>query len=174
MPLTPLDIESKTFRRELSGYGRAEVRAYLRSCADALSQANLEKDELNRMLQATRNEFASFREREQTLLEALASSERIAGERKAQAEKEAEQIIEMARQRAQQMIERTQHEMSRIEQQIVRLKVEREQFESRLNMVIEEHRRLIETRRNEAQVADQMRARTTRPPNVNPPQKPNE
>ncbi|MCE5247579.1 DivIVA domain-containing protein, partial [bacterium] len=37
MPLTPLDIESQHFKREVLGYSRREVDAALRSAADALS-----------------------------------------------------------------------------------------------------------------------------------------
>lgn len=164
MPLTPLDIESKRFAREMFGYRKSEVENFLRACADTLSQVKLEKEELTRLLQATKNEFETFREREHTLLEALASSERIAQDRKSQAEKEAEQIVAMAHQRAQKLIEGTQAEMLRMEQQITQLKVERETFEGRLNMLIDEHRRLLDVRRRELGVADKLRGRSTRPP----------
>lgn len=164
MPLTPLDIESKRFRRELLGYNRREVESFLRACADALSQANLEREELQRAREALLRELEEFRSRERTLVEALASAERLAEERKAQAQREAERIMADARRRAEQLLEQTRQEMVRIEQQIIRMKIERETFENRLNALIDEHRRLLEVRRQEAGIVERLRARTTRPP----------
>ncbi len=164
MPLSPLDIESHAFKAGFGGYRRAEVDAFLRSCADALSQTNLEKDELSRMLTAAREEVEGFRQRERTLVEALASTERLVEERRAMAETEAGRIIAEARRHAEQMISRTRAEMTRIEQQILRLKVERETFENRLRGLLDEHRRLLELRHQEVGVAEKLRARSPRPP----------
>ena len=169
MALTPLDIESRRFGREAFGYRRREVSAFLRACADALSQANLEKEELARAIHSTREELESFRGRERTLVEALAGAERLAEERKAMAQAEAEHIIADARRHAEQIISRTRAELTRIEQQILRLKVERETFEHRLTGLLDEHRRLLEVRREEIGVAERLQPRTTVPPPVSPP-----
>ncbi|UCF68693.1 MAG: DivIVA domain-containing protein [Acidobacteriota bacterium] len=164
MPLTPLDIESRRFSRRLYGYDRSEVDAFLRACADSLSQIALEREQLVRAGQSLRAEIDAFRKRENTLVEALAAAERLGQERKQQAQHEAQRIISEARRQAEQMIERTRMEMARIEQQIIRLKIERETFENRLNSLIDEHRRLLEIRRQEVGVAEKLQARTTRPP----------
>jgi len=164
MPLTPLDIEAQRFGRRLLGYGRAEVESFLRACADALSQANLEREEQARLSQTARSEAESYRERERTLVEALATAKRVAEEQKSRAQQEAERIIADARRHAEQLIQQTQSEVMRVEKQILRLKVERETFESRLNGLLDEHRRLLEIRRHEVGVAEQLRARSTRPP----------
>ncbi len=164
MPLTPLDIESRSFKREFGGYRRSEVDAFLRSSADALSHAVLERDDLGRQLLAAREEVDGFRQRERTLMEALSSAERLAEERKAMAETEAERIVADARRHAEQMVMRTRGEVTRIEQQILRLKVERETFENRLRGLLDEHRRLLEVRKQEVGVAEKLRSRSTLPP----------
>lgn len=160
MGLTPLDIESRRFKREILGYSRREVDELLRLSADALSQANLERDEMARVLQLARQEADEHRGRETTLIQALAAAERLTEERKALAEGAAERIMAEARQQAEALLARTRSEMTRIEQHILRLKVERETFENRLLSLLEEHRRLLEIRRQEASLSDKLRPRT--------------
>ena len=172
MPLTPLDIESRRFRRQLLGYRRSEVEQFLASAADALSQAILEREELARQLKATREELESFRQRERTLIEALSAAERIAEERKQAAQKDAERIIADARRHAERIIASTREEVIRVEQQIMRLKAEREGFESRLAALLNEHRRLIELRRQEGRAAEPGSRSTLPPPHpLDPPQR---
>jgi cell division initiation protein len=153
MPLTSLDIESRRFKKELWGYRKADVEAFLRSAADALSQAVLEKEELARRINELGSELEQFRQRERTLIEALSSAEHLADQRKALAEHEAERIIGDARSQAERIIARTRDEVTRVEQQIIRLKVERESFESKLAGLINEHRRLLDVRRRDIPAA---------------------
>lgn len=169
MPLTPLDIESRRFKRDILGYSRQEVDQMLRAAADALSQANLEKEESLRLLQAARREVDEYRSREKTLIESLAAAERLTEERKSLAHQESERIISDARRQAEDLLQRTRAEVTRIEQQILRLKVERENFEARLLGLIDEHRRLIEMRRQEAGLTDKLRPRPSAAP-ANPAQ----
>jgi cell division initiation protein len=164
MALTPLDIESRRFRREVFGYSRREVDELLRGAADALSHVNLEREELTRIVQIARQEVDEYRSREKTLIEALAGAERLIEERKALAQQECERILADARREAEGLLGRTRSEVSRIEQQMLRLKVERETFENRLLSLIDEHKRLVEIRRQEASLSDKLRPKSSVPP----------
>jgi cell division initiation protein len=164
MPLTPLDIESRRFRRQLFGFRRSEVESFLQSAADALSQAVLDREEQVRSAQAAREDLTQYREREKALIEALGAAERLSEEQREKAREEADRIVADAQRRSDEMIRHTQEELARVEKQILRLKVERESFESRLNALLDEHRRMLELRRQELGVAEQIRARTARPP----------
>lgn len=166
MPLTPLDIEARRFRREIFGYSRNEVNEFLRAVADSLSQVNLEKEEFTRLYQDAHTEVDDYRQRERSLMDALTAAQKLAEERRKMAQDEAERIIAEARHHAEQMLGRTRAEMTRIEQQILRLKVERETFENRLAALLDEHRRLLDVRRQEAGVSDRLRPRSTVPPNI--------
>lgn len=168
MTLTPLDIEGRRFKRELFGYSRREVDELRRVAADSLSEIVLERDEQARLLTAVRKELEEYRGREKTLIEGLAAAERLTAERKALAREEAEKMLRDARDQAEQMLGRTRGDLTRIEQQILRLKVERENFENKLLGLLDEHRRMVEIRRQEADLSDKLRPRTTRPPEVNP------
>lgn len=166
MPLTPLDIESRRFKRETFGYSRNEVQTFLRAAADALSQVTLEREELGRMMQAARTEIDDYRHRERVLIDALSASEKIGEDRRAAAQQEAERIVGEARFQAEQLLARTREEITRLQQHIIRMKTEREMFENRLSALIDEHRRLLDIRRQEAVVTDRLRARTSLPPTL--------
>ncbi len=164
MPLTPLDIDSRRFKREILGYSRREVDELLRSAADSLSQLNLEREELVRIVQTARHEIEEYRSREKTLIKALAGAERLTEERKALAQQEAERLLADTRAQAENLLSRTRAEATRIEQQILRLKVERETFENKLLALLDEHRRFVEIRRQEAGLSDKLRPRSSVPP----------
>ncbi len=166
MPLTPLDIESRRFKRETFGYNKDEVQTFLRAAADALSQMTLEKEELGRMMQAARGEIDDYRHRERVLIDALSASEKIGEDRRAAAQEEAERIVAEARFQAEQLLARTREEITRLQQHILRMKTEREMFENRLSALIDEHRRLLDIRRQEAVVTDRLRARSSVPPTL--------
>ncbi|MBP7148050.1 MAG: DivIVA domain-containing protein [Acidobacteria bacterium] len=164
MALMPLDIEGRQFKREMLGYSRQEVHEFLQAAADSLSRANLEREEALRQYATAREEVEEFRRRERSLIEALASAERLAEERRQMAHSEAERIIAEARYHAEQILARTRLEVTRVEQHIMRLRAERESFENRLSGLLDEHRRLLDVRRQEALVADKLRARSSLPP----------
>ncbi len=166
MPLTPNDIESQAFAKQLWGYRPSQVDNFLRAAADALSAQILDRDEMGRTVQGLNSELEAFRQKERALLDALTAAERLAEERKLEAKKNAEQILADARRQAEQIVAQTHTEITRLEQQILRLKVERESFEARLSAVIDEHRRLLEIRRQEVGVGDRLQVRTSMPPAI--------
>ena len=160
MPLSPLDIESRRFKRALGGYSRIEVESFL-------------AQELAQKVKGLLEELETLRGRENRLMEALSAAERLAAERKALANDEAERMVQDARRRAEEIIKSTHENLRRVEDQISRLQIERESFENRLSTLIDDHRRLIEMRREDARRDLQTRAapaagppgqRTTQPP----------
>jgi cell division initiation protein len=164
MALTPIEIESRRFGRSLSGYNRAEVDAFLQQVADALSQAVFERDELGRQTAQLMGRVEQVQRQERTLIEALAAGERLTEDRRNMAQQEAERIVADARRHAEQIISHTRAECTRVEGQLLRLKVEREAFENRLSALLDEHKRLLEIRRQEAGLADKLRTRSSVPP----------
>lgn len=173
MPLSPLDIESRRFKRAMGGYSRVEVESFLAQVADTLSNTILEKQELAQKVKGLLEELETLRSRENRLMDALSAAERLADERKALANDEAERMVQDAHRRAEDIIKKTHEKLRRVEDQIARLQIERESFENRLSTLIDDHRRLIEMRREDARRDLQARSvpkspaseqRTTQPP----------
>jgi cell division initiation protein len=173
MPLSPLDIESRRFKRALGGYSKVEVESFLAQVADTLSNVILEKQELAQKVKGLLEELETLRSRENRLMDALSAAERLAEERKALANDEADRLVQDAHRRAEEIIKKTHEKLRRVEDQIARLQIERESFENRLSTLIDDHRRLIEMRREDARRDLQARSapkppagdqRTTQPP----------
>lgn len=165
MPLSPLDIETRRFRRRLSGYDRNEVESFLASAGDALQQANLFAEQRARRVQELEEELEGFRERDRQLVQALSASERLSEERLDQARSEAERIIAAAREQAELLIARTQKELHTIRLQIAEAKAERDRFFNELRSLIDQHRRLLDLRAEEAaKDGGALRARSPAPP----------
>ena len=168
MPLSPLDIESRRFKRALGGYSKVEVESFLAQVADTLSNVILEKQELAQKIKGLLEELETLRSRENRLMDALSAAERLAEERKALANEEADRMMQDAHRRAEEIIKKTHEKLRRVEDQIARLQIERESFENRLSTLIDDHRRLIEMRREDARLGERGRElegeRTTQPP----------
>ncbi|NBC94825.1 MAG: DivIVA domain-containing protein [Deinococcus-Thermus bacterium] len=96
MRLTPLDIQHMEFERGVSGYRRAQVRAFLERVA-------AEREELLKELQGLRDELAEQQRRvealesaEADLRQAVIAAERIGNQMKDNARREAELIVQGA------------------------------------------------------------------------------
>lgn len=96
MRLTPLDIHHMEFERGVSGYRRAQVRAFLERVA-------AEREELLKELQGLRDELAEQQRRvealesaEADLRQAVIAAERIGNQMKDNARREAELIVQGA------------------------------------------------------------------------------
>ena len=146
MKISAQDIEQQRFQRKVRGYDAHEVDAFLRMVAAEVQQLTFEREESKAEIGRVRAELADARKREQTLQGALAAAERIAEQIRGEGQREAEAIMQEARLRSDRMLENAQRELADLEREVTRLRVERETFENRLRLTIDEHRRLLDLR----------------------------
>jgi DivIVA domain-containing protein len=92
--LTPIEIRKKKgdFPRSVRGYNVAEVDIFLELVADRLEELVLEARESETRVARLEEELSVYRQREQSLLDALVSAEALREEVRRQAEREAELI----------------------------------------------------------------------------------
>jgi len=147
MKITAQDIELQRFKRTMRGYDPQEVDAFLRMVAGEVQGLTLEREEARSEAGRLRAEIEEARKREQTLQVAIAAAERIAEQIRGEGQREAESVMNEARTRADRMIEHAQRELMELDREITRLRIERETFENRLRIAIDEHRRLLDLRR---------------------------
>jgi cell division initiation protein len=148
MKITAQDIEQQRFKRTMRGYDPREVDAFLRVAAAELQRITLEREDVKTELVSVRAELGETRERERTLQGAIAAAERIAEQMRDEGQRDAETIMEEARMRSDRMIENAQRELADLEREISRLRIERETFENRLRLAVDEHRRLLDLRQD--------------------------
>lgn len=90
--LTPLDIESKTFSKSLSGYSPNEVKSFLREVLVNYEHLYRENIELSDKISLLNDGIQYYKTIEDTLKNALVLAEKTAEETRATARKRAEQI----------------------------------------------------------------------------------
>ena len=146
MKISAQDIEQQRFKRKLRGYDPREVEAFLRMVAGEVQRLTLEREESRSELGRLRSELDDTRKREHTLHGAIAAAERIAEQIRGEGQREADGVVDEAKVRAERMIGNAQRELADLEREITRLQIERETFENRLRLAIDEHRRLLDLR----------------------------
>ncbi len=117
--LTVLEIETRKFRRRLRGYDPTAVEAFLQEVAACYEEVLTENQQLREELIGLREEVQRYRTLENTLKESLVLAQKSADETRANAHREAELILQAARQQAEQMRReaeaRIQHLLNEIE-----------------------------------------------------------
>ena len=161
--LTAMDIEQQEFRSKLRGFDPEEVRMFLRSVAEEIERLNLENGNLREEVGRGKLAIDEFRSREQALQQTLVTAQSMTGEMKDKAKVEADLIVSRARLSAERMLHQAQDQLSRLEAEIGRCKLERDLFERRLRSTIEEHVTLLDQRKNGAQELDNLHVLPRRP-----------
>ncbi|MCL6451873.1 MAG: DivIVA domain-containing protein [Acetobacteraceae bacterium] len=116
MPLTPLDIHNREFRRSFRGYDPDEVDDFLDQVVKEFESLLAESAQLKERAEDLEEELGRYRAMEATLRDSLVLATRTAEEVKAAAQKEAEALLEEARARVRQLEEEAAHRVRAMEQ----------------------------------------------------------
>lgn len=173
MTMTPADVENKRFRRGWRGFDRAEVLQFLAEVSEEMLALASRVDELERSGAELGQRLEDLRSRESAIQETLVSvrqmADRILGDSRREAERvrdearrEAELILREARFEGETQIRHAREQAMRVEEEIVGLRVERDTFEDRIRMAADEHLRLLDARREEAEVREKLRVLSLR------------
>jgi cell division initiation protein len=152
-----MDVEKQDFKRSMRGYDRDEVRLFLTAVSEEVERLNLDNAQLREESGTLRGRIDDFRERERMLQETLVTAQKMSEELAAKTHRESELLIKEARIKAERLLEQAQDQLSRIEAEIGRVKLERDAFENRLRSAIEEHLALLDLRKQERAELDNVR-----------------
>lgn len=170
MKLTPLDIQQQQFRSTLWGFDTREVDAFLDVLASDVERLVRENNGLREDVRRKEAEIHDFRERERTLKETMITATRITEDIKHNARKEAEIVIAQAESQAEQIIQNAHTRLVRIMEDIDELRRQKAQFEASLRSLISSHTKLLDAMgeregRGEAEMHSLLRHRA-RPQNL--------
>ena len=155
--LTAMDIERQDFARKLRGFDPEEVKLFLRAVAEELERVNLENATLREENGALTQRLDDFKDRERTLQETLVTAQKMSADLKDRSKHEAELLVKEARVKAERLLEQAQDQLQALENEIGRLRLEKDAFENRLRAAIEEHLSLLDLRRQEKADIDNLR-----------------
>lgn len=155
--ITAMDVEKQEFARRMRGYDPDEVRLFLQSAASEIERLNLDNANLREEVGTLKARLEDFRERERTLQETLVTAQRMSEEMKDRTQRESDVMIKEARLKAERLLEQAQDQLHLIENEIGRLRLEKDAFENRLRGAIEEHLALLDLRKQEKGDMDNLR-----------------
>ncbi|MCB9654346.1 MAG: DivIVA domain-containing protein [Deltaproteobacteria bacterium] len=144
MKLTPLDIQQQQFRTAFWGFDVKEVDAFLDVLANDVEELIRENRSLRDDLRRRDVELHEHRERERTLKETMVTATRITEDIKQNARKEAEIVIAQAESQAEQIIQNAHTRLVRVMEDIEELRRQKAQFEIGLRSTIATHTKLLD------------------------------
>jgi cell division initiation protein len=131
--MTPIDIESemKQLKRVVRGYSCSQVETLIKTFIKDYESVLLEVANARNELELAKNELSRFHASENILKDAIILAQRNADETRTNAHKEADLIVEEARQKALLTEQEAKHTVAWLQQDMERLRNER------INFVIE-------------------------------------
>jgi cell division initiation protein len=147
--LTAMDIEKQDFTRKMRGFDPDEVQMFLRAVAEEIERLNLENGTLREENGSLTLRLDEFKDRERTLQETLVTAQRMSADLRDRSKQEAELLVREARVKAERLLEQAQDQLQSLENEIGRVRLEKDAFENRLRASIEEHLSLLDLRRQE-------------------------
>jgi cell division initiation protein len=144
MKLSPLDIQQQQFRTALAGFDKREVDTFLDLLANDFEDLVRENKKLEEELKKREGDLHEYRERERTLKETMLTATQITEDIKQNARKEAEIVIAQAEHQAEQIIQNAHTRLVRIMEDMDELRRQKAQFEASLRSIIQAHDKLLD------------------------------
>lgn len=137
MPLTPLDIHNKEFRRVLRGYSEEEVDEFLDQVVRDFEALLRENAGLKEELAAMSDRVNQYRQMEDTLHNTLIVAQETAEEVKNNARKEAELIVREAEEEGRRIVAEGQAHLRAIQREAENLRRQVATFRARVKSLLE-------------------------------------
>jgi cell division initiation protein len=137
--IMPIDLEQPSLRKGLIGYDRAATDRLLLGAARSLQDVLVENGALRQELERLRADAGIVREQEKVLKEVLVLAQKAADETRITAQRQADVILEEARQSALAERMNCQQKISEMRWDLERLRNERNRFSEEFKALLERH-----------------------------------
>jgi cell division initiation protein len=128
--ILPVDIANRKFPRGFRGYSRREVEAFREQVAAALEEVLTENKRLRQEAEELQKQLQGYRSMEDTLKDALVLAERSAEERREQALREAQSVLDRARREGEDIVREARSQVERYREESEHLVRLRARFEA--------------------------------------------
>ncbi len=123
MTITPNEIADRKFTVRFKGYDRQEVNSFLEEVANVLADLIKDRNELRDDVLALEKRISKLKDQEAEFRKALTAAHQLAGDMKANAEKEAEIIIQRAMSDAERIVAEAHQEAINLEGRLRQLRM---------------------------------------------------
>jgi len=144
MGFTPNEIRNQEFSKSFRGFSPTEVEAFKEAAATSLEEAKVELLKLSEERDSYKGRYDELKSVEETLKNVVVEAQRNADRLLENARKEAELIVNEARQKRDRAIEEKQRRIADLDSRVHEIEFTRRSFYSRLKAEIEAHLKLME------------------------------
>ena len=149
MDISPEEIRERKFKtRWVSGYDMDEVEAFLNSTAVALESLAKENESLRARMTEMDAELTDVGRRRKLLEDALVSAQRVIHDMKANAMKEAENVLKDAENKADRWISDANNQVAEIKRELGALTTLRKDYEVKFRILLESHQEQLDAMRS--------------------------
>lgn len=132
MPMTPMDIRNKEFRKGVRGYHMEEVEKFLDAVSKEFEILYTENFDLREKVQRLEQELKQYKQLEGTLQQTMVLAQQTAEEVKQSARREAELILKKSEQESTRQLLEAQKKLSETNEEIEELLKRRELIRTQL------------------------------------------
>jgi cell division initiation protein len=144
MTITALDITQRQFKRTLRGYDPDEVQAFLSEVASAFEALARETQQLRDQLAHKDEEIEGHANRERMIHETLLTAQRACEDIRESARREADAMIADAELQAERIVQGAHGRFQKIVDEIHEMKRQRVQLAAQIRSVLRAHDKLLE------------------------------
>ncbi|MFL5300610.1 MAG: DivIVA domain-containing protein [Anaeromyxobacteraceae bacterium] len=144
MTITALDITQRQFRRTLRGFDAEEVQAFLHEVAGAFEALARERQQLRDALSHKDEEIDGHKGRERMLSETLLTAQRACDDIRESARREADATLADAELQAERIVQGAHGRFQKIVDEIHEMKRQRVQLAAQIRSVLRAHDKLLE------------------------------
>ncbi|WJH33095.1 DivIVA domain-containing protein [Paenibacillus sp. CC-CFT747] len=145
MPLTPLDIHNKEFKRSFRGYDEDEVNEFLDQVIKDYESIIRENKDLHNQIAALQERLDHFTNIEESLSKTIIVAQEAADEVKGNSKKEAQLIIREAEKNADRIINEALVKSGKVALEIEELKKQASIYRTRFRTLLETQLELLNT-----------------------------
>jgi len=143
--LAPSDLYDAGFKKSLFGFRSGDVKSFMASVADDMERLIEQNRRLKFQIEQLQDQLDEYRRTEESLKNALVSSEKLRTEILNEAKKEAELLIDEARLEAKQLYQSAERTREQIKQELARLALQKERFKAEFGAILDAHGKLLQT-----------------------------
>lgn len=145
MKLTPLDIQQMRFPTRLRGYDRKEVDQFLEVVTNAYEEVLREDQVLRDQLSGLERQVSEWRQKEETISQAVVATQDVVKDLKQNAGREAELIVKEAELRAETLVRDARVQVAAMEGELVYLRKQRLVAIERIRGVMQVFQTVLDT-----------------------------
>ncbi|MDA8200676.1 MAG: DivIVA domain-containing protein [Thermaerobacter sp.] len=137
MPLTPVDIYNKEFKRGFRGYQEDEVNEFLDHVVRDFEAALKENEDLRQQLSGIGERIEQYRKLEETLKTTLVVAQQAADDVRAAAERDAESVLRDANTRAAEIVGQAERQLHDYQEQLLGMRRDWDTFRARMRGMLQ-------------------------------------